>query len=347
VSGLDARPPGAAAPAAGSRWAAAGAFLRRWGISLASLAGGLLTLFVFRRGLERAAWLVGYLLLLWLLFGVATQVRQAFLAAENRARRLVATALDYTIQTLYHGILLFLIPAYYASTTFTSLNAGFFLLLVALAVLATFDPWYSALVHPRPWLGYVFFLVSTFGALNVALPLVGVPPHLALMASAALAVLALAPAACRRGWGWRSGLGITTAAAVLAAALAHGWRAAVPPAPLSLARAALAWDTGTLDSLEPLAGAIPAGELHRRGLLAYTAIYAPAGLTQPVRHVWRREGDVVNVVDLSPVRGGRRDGFRTFSRKTNFPADSTGRWSVDVATGSGQLIGRLRFRVVP
>ena len=45
------------------------------------------------------------------------------------------------------------------------------------------------------------------------------------------------------------------------------------------------------------------------------------------------------------LHGGRRDGFRTFSRKTVLPSDAEGRWSVDVITDSGQLIGRLRFRV--
>jgi hypothetical protein len=133
----------------------------------------------------------------------------------------------------------------------------------------------------------------------------------------------------------------------MAAVLVHGARAAVPPAPLSLARGAIVWDVGSLESPEPVTARIPAHELHRRGLQAQTAIYAPAGLTQPIRHVWRRGGEVVNVIELSPVRGGRRGGFRTFSRKTAFPADPTGPWSVDVATAGGQLIGRLTFRVVP
>jgi hypothetical protein len=114
-----------------------------------------------------------------------------------------------------------------------------------------------------------------------------------------------------------------------------------------LARAELNWTAGTLDSLEPVAGAIRVADLHQRGLVARTAIYAPAGLRQPVEHVWRLNGEIVNVVRLTPVQGGRRDGFRTFSRKTAFPADSVGRWRVDVATEAGQLIGRVRFRVVP
>ena len=81
--------------------------------------------------------------------------------------------------------------------------------------------------------------------------------------------------------------------------------------------------------------------------MAYTAIYAPAGLRQPVEHVWRRNGRLVDIIRLTPVEGGRRDGYRTSSRKTTFPTDSVGRWTVDVMTGSGQLIGRLRFRVIP
>jgi hypothetical protein len=55
----------------------------------------------------------------------------------------------------------------------------------------------------------------------------------------------------------------------------------------------------------------------------------------------------VDVVRLLPVEGGRQEGYRTFSRKTAFPADAAGGWSVDVMTAAGQLIGRLRFRVVP
>ena len=108
----------------------------------------------------------------------------------------------------------------------------------------------------------------------------------------------------------------------------------------------LGWTVGTVDSLEPIAGAIRADDLQQRGLVAYTAIYAPAGLRQPVEHVWRREGRIINVVRLTPIEGGRREGYRTFSRKTAFPTDSIGRWTVDVMTASGQLIGRLRFRVV-
>jgi hypothetical protein len=320
-------------------------FVRRWGISIASFVGGLFTLFVFRRGLPHVGLIVGYLLLLWLLVAVLVQVRDTLATSERRAHRLVLTATEYAVQTLYHGVLLFLLPAYWASTTLTSVNVVLFLALVVLALLATFDPWYQAVVHPRPWIGYVFFLVSLFGALNLALPLIGVPPVAALGIAAWVAVVALTPAVCRaRAWPWSRGFVVTALIGMLATSAALAGRAAIPPAPLFLADSRLGWNVGTVDSLEP-PSPIPAAALLQNGLVAYTAIYAPAGLKQPVDHVWRLEGQIINVIRLTPVEGGRREGYRTFSRKTSFPADPKGRWTVDVTTATGQLIGRLRFRV--
>ena len=324
------------------------AWLAEWGLSLGSLTGGVFTLFFFRRGLPNVAWIVGYLLLLCLVFALLVEMRQPLADSGRRAGRLVITAADYTIQTLSHGLLLFVLPAYYASATLTSLNVFFLLLLVAMALLATFDPWYRAIVHPRPWLGYVFFVVSIFAALNVALPLVGLPPYIALLASAFAASIAVTPVVRRAsGRPWRAALRATVALGVIAATLAAVGCVWIPPAPLFMARAAIMWDVIDLDAIEALPPIISAGEVKQRGLVAYTAIYAPAGLRQRVNHVWKHKGQVGEVVGLSPVLGGRREGYRTYSRKTSFPAEPEGRWSVDVVTASGQLIGRLRFRVVP
>ena len=323
------------------------AWIAEWGVSFASLTGGVFTLFVFRRGLPNVAWIVGYLLLLWLVFAVLVELRQPLAESGRRTGRLVVSAADYTIQTLYHGLLLFVLPAYWASATLTSLNVGFLVVLVLLAILATFDPWYRAIVQPRPWLGYVFFVVSIFAALNVALPLVGLPPIGALMASAFVASLAITPVVRRAGGRtWRAALRVTVALGVVAAALAAVGRAWIPPAPLFMARAAIVWDLPDLDAIEALPTTLSAAEVKERGLVAYTAIYAPAGLRQSVSHVWRHRGRVIEVVSLAPVLGGRREGYRTYSRKTSFPDDAEGRWSVDVVTASGQLIGRLRFRIV-
>jgi hypothetical protein len=322
-------------------------WLRRWGISCASLAGGLLTLFVFRRGLPHVAWIIGYLLLLWLLFALLTQVRQAFETSARRRHRLVRTAVDYTVQTLYHGLLLFVLPAYYAAATPTSVNFAFVVVLAGLVLLATFDPWYDALVHPRPWLGGLFFVVSIFAALNVALPLLGVRPYAALLLSAWASVVAVTPAVRKAfAWPWRVTVLGTSLAGLVAAMVVGAGCIAIPPAPLFVARADIRWNVGSVDALEPVTTAIRVEDLRQRGLTAFTAVYAPAGLRQPVAHVWKHEGRITDVVSFSAVAGGRREGYRTWSRKTAFPADPVGPWTVDVMTTSGQLIGRLSFRVI-
>ncbi|MGH7267480.1 MAG: DUF5924 family protein, partial [Candidatus Rokuibacteriota bacterium] len=179
------------------------AFLTRWAVSLASLVGGLLALLVFRRGLPHVAWIVGYVVVLWLLFVVLTQGRARLLA---RGRRLVLTAGDYTIQTLYHGLLLFVLPGYFASTTFDGASAPFFLALAGAALMTTIDPWYRTLVYPRPWASRTLFGFALFAGLNVALPLVGVPPVWALLGSATLAGLALTPAFLGPRRPWRAAL---------------------------------------------------------------------------------------------------------------------------------------------
>ena len=323
------------------------AWARRWAVSVASLSGGVLTLFVFRRGLPHVAWIVGYVLLVWLLAGVMAQLREPLTQSGRRSHRIVATAVDYTIQTLYHGLLLFCLPAYWAATTLTAPNAAFLGLLVALALVATFDPWYTALVMPHRWARGIYFVVSTFAALNLALPLIGVPPFAALMLAAWAAVAALAPGAARvTRWPWPRALAATVVLGVAMALLVGYGRAVVSPAPLFVARAALGWQVDSTGELQAIDGPLRVADLDGRALVAFTAIYAPAGLLQGVEHVWRREGAVVNVIPLTPVFGGRREGFRTWSRKTSFPLDSVGRWTVDVVTDSGQLIGRLSFRVI-
>jgi len=323
------------------------AWIRRWGVSLASLALGLLTLLVFRRGLPHVGWIVGYLLLLWLLVALLAAARPPL---ETRGRQRMVGAAEYTIQTLYHNLFLFVLPAYFASATLWSVN-GPFVAAVALGALVTaVDPWYRALVRPWRWVERAVFGFSIFAALNVALPLVGVRPIGALLASAGLSGVAMTPAFRRRGtvtW-WRA---FALAGVVAASAIAAVWlgRAAVPPAPIFLARAVAARAVADLEPVEPVAGgALPAAMLAAwGGVVAYTAVHAPAGLRQAIEHVWRRDGAVIGRVPLSPVLGGRAEGFRTWSRRSDVSPPVAGRYTVDVLTASGQLIGRLRFTVTP
>jgi uncharacterized protein DUF5924/DUF2914 family protein len=323
-------------------------WLGGWPISIASLALGVAALFVFRRGLPHVAWIVGYLLLLWLLFVLITQLRAPLV---ERGRRLVLTAADYTIQTLYHNLLLFVLPAYYAAATLDSPNAIFPAMVAAGAVVTAVDPLYRRLVEPRRWLNHALLGFSFFAALNVALPLVGVRPILALEGSAVLSALALAPAFRREGrFGWLRAHATAVAAAVVAIFLIWFARGLVPPAPLFLARAVVARDVADLEPIDPAEDHVLASStvLDWGQLAAYTAVYAPAGVRQVIRHVWWRDRTMLAHVPLpTPVQGGRLHGFRTYSRYTDLKPPVTGHYRVDVLTASGQLIGRLRFTVTP
>ena len=213
-------------------------WLGGWPISIVSLALGLATLFVFRRGLPHVGWIVGYLLLLWLLFVLITELRAPL---TERGRGLVLSAADYTIQTLYHNLLLFVLPAYYAAATLDSRNVVFPALVATGALVTAIDPVYRRVVAPRRWLGHALMGFSIFAALNVALPLVGLQPILALEASAVMAALALAPAFRREGLsGWLRAHALALAAAAVALVLVWFARGLVPPAPLVLARAVAA-----------------------------------------------------------------------------------------------------------
>ncbi len=305
---------------------------------------GFATLVVFRRGLPHVGWIVGYVILLWLLFAGFAQVRQIL---EERGKRLVITAWDYTIQTLCHGLLVFILPGYYASTTFFSGNVWFFLLLVGAALLTSIDPWHRTVVGPRRWAGHLLFALSSFAALTVALPLVGVRPIWALEGSAVLSALALTPALRRSGGSWKGAWIRSGCLAVLAAVLLWYFRAGIPPVPLHLARATAARTVIGMEPIDPFTSVSVAQLREWVGVVAYTAVYAPAGLKEPIAHVWIKDGAPVTTIRLSPVRGGRAQGFRTYSRKGDLGADPVGYWTVDVLAASGQLIGRLRFTVTP
>lgn len=333
------------------RWAALTArypwlgWVEKWGISTGSLALGVLTLLVFRRGIEYFPWFVGYLLLLWLAGVALAEVRQSLLA---RGRRAISLVVDYTVQTLFHGLLLFLLPIYYTSTTLTSANVWFLVALASAALITAIDPWYRAIVLRFHWMEVLLFGFGLFASLNVAFPLLRVPSTWGLLLSGMVSMLALTPI-FRRGpdpsWG-----GALARAGMWGAALAlllWPLRVWIPPVPLHLTRATFARAVIRLEPVQPVSS-LPAEEIRAwGGVAALTAVAAPAGLREPIYHVWRKEGAVVERIALSPVRGGLRTGFRTYSRKTDFGQDPAGSWTVDVLTAHDQLIGRIRLKVTP
>jgi hypothetical protein len=80
-----------------------------------------------------------------------------------------------------------------------------------------------------------------------------------------------------------------------------------------------------------------------RGVVAFAAIRAPAGLSQEIVFEWHHNGELERMT--AKIYGGNVDGYRIFSRKMLFPTDAAGVWIVDVLTPQEQLLRRLRFSV--
>jgi len=128
---------------------------------------------------------------------------------------------------------------------------------------------------------------------------------------------------------------------------AAGWLARlwVPPATLRLTQVAV---TSAIDverrAPQQSLRSLSVERLQADGLYAYTAINAPLGLRETVRHVWLHEGREVDRIELE-VTGGRAEGYRAWTHKRNFPAAAQGRWQVRVLTADDRMIGTLRFTV--
>ena len=238
------------------------------------------------------------------------------------------------MQTLYHGLLLFVLPAYYAAATLTSVNIVFVALLVGAhrSSPPSIPGTTRSCIRGRGS-GAVFFVVSIFAALNVALPLLGVRPYVALLLSAWAAVVAVTPAV-RRAFAWpgvrgrsrpRRGRGRR-------GCVAGVWLHRDPArAAVRRARADVHWNVGDRSSrCEPVASRPSrADELSQRGLTAYTAIYAPAGLRQPVAHVWKQEGRV-RTWSASPrcrAAGARAIARGRARRRSRRIRSGDGRWT--------------------
>ena len=80
----------------------------------------------------------------------------------------------------------------------------------------------------------------------------------------------------------------------------------------------------------------------------YTAIFAPTGLSMIITDEWQhydtdtRAWVTTDVLNF-PINGGREDGYRGYTIKSN---PTPGDWRVNVKNSYGQLIGRVSFTVV-
>jgi hypothetical protein len=163
------------------------------------------------------------------------------------------------------------------------------------------------------------------------LPLLGVSMRASLAIAAAAVVLG-APFIVGRRARHRVAAALLTGAGVVVAALA-GAPLLIPPAPLRFVSGAM----GTRVVERALVDARAAFEPPPERLVCLTAIAAPRGLKDRLRHIWRQDDKARGAAALE-IRGGRALGFRAWSFQR---APTAGRWSCTVETESGQVLGRV------
>jgi len=81
----------------------------------------------------------------------------------------------------------------------------------------------------------------------------------------------------------------------------------------------------------------------------YSAIFSPKYLNITIIHEWQYYDQIKKKwVTSSTIRlnviGGREDGFRTYSMRSNL---TNGKWRVNIKTETDQIIGCVRFNIIP
>ncbi|KJU78605.1 membrane protein [Ectopseudomonas oleovorans] len=317
---------------------------------------GLVALFGFCSGVasfllvDRQAYLAKVL-------GVVLLVSWVWLILENLLRERIARRfgfelplplLRYGTQMIHQESLFFVLPFFFITTTWNSGQLLFSGLLAIAALASITDPIYYRWLAPRRWLLLIFHSLALFAVMLTALPIIF---HLSTPQSYRIALLiatllALPSLPGLIGFtGWRR---IVLLAALPLAMASAGWvaRAWVPPATLWLTEVAISdrFDGEQRTPGESLQQISPQ-QLRDDGLYAYTSINAPRGLNERIYHVWQHNGREVDRIALD-INGGRKEGYRAWTHKLNFPASPEGRWQVRVVTEAGQMIGVLRFDVV-
>jgi hypothetical protein len=324
-----------------------------WLHSLYALGLGASVVVFSRRGFAYSRWLVAFLGAAWLILGL---VFRWYAGGEPRQAgtrvRLRFFVMTYVLKNLYQAMLFFLLPFYWRSTTLDAPNRWFLVLLGVCALVSTLDVVFDQAVMRFRWLASLFYGVTLFSCLNLVVPALFPATqtlHATLVAAVAAAIALWSLHVTRRlltipGAAVLAGVGLLVLCAGSAVAVSR-LRAAIPPVPLHVAHGAVGPRVLPDGRLE-----LEVTKLHRAQLVqmvAVTDVDAQAGLGDRLRHVWRHRGAEVPIARAAEVEPGPARTLRLRSRlaAAEVPADPTGRWSVDVETEGGQLVGRVRFEV--
>jgi hypothetical protein len=341
------------------------AFMKRhgrklwWLHSAYALGLGITVVTFAQKGFDHARWLAVTASAAWLLvvlffrlFGSGRQQSHEHAAPKAKLKFF---AMTYALKNLYQGMLFFLLPFYWKSTTFDSPNAWFVVLLGACALLSTLDIVFDRVVFKFRALASVFHGVALFGCLVLIVPALFPDTRTltSLLTATAVTVIAFwtihMDLKMLRDKRW---LGLFAATLVAAVGIAYQGRTALPPVPMYLAHGAV----GPMLLPDGRLG-MEVRDLHPAvidKLIAITDVVVPGGKGDRLVHVWRHDGNEVHRATEStlhvPPAGESKDKgtirLRSALTDRQLPARLVGSWSIDVETQDGQLVGRVSFTVL-
>ncbi len=331
-----------------------------WLHSLYALGLGAFVVTFAQKGFEHARWLSVSLGVAWFLVVVffrlfdpgAPRADVATLPLTGRlvkARARVFFVMSYALKNLYQGMLFFLLPFYWKSTTFDAPNVWFVWLLGLCAIVSTLDIVFDRVLLRFRVVASIFHAVTLFACINLVVP--ALFPETRTLASllwaAGLAVVSFWTLHVRAS-AMKKRLNVALFVTSLAGGLGlvYAIRRTIPPVPMHLSSAAVGHEQLPDGRLT-----MEVRSLHYsviRQLIAVTDVVVPGGEGDQLTHVWRHDGSEVHraTEDTSRVPGP----FGTVRLRSSLteealPPNLVGRWSVDVETADGQLVGRAPFTV--
>jgi hypothetical protein len=325
-----------------------------WLHSAYALALGAGVVAFARKGFDHARWLAVSLGIAWLLVVLLFRLFGAgeprSLDASDAKRRVHFYVMTYALKNLYQGMLFFLLPFYWKSTTLDAPNLWFVVVLGICAVVSTLDIVFDRVLMRTRWLASTFHGTTLFGCLNLVIPALFPDTRtlFTLLAAAAVAVVSfwtlhVTPRQLKK----KIYIGLFALSLAIGVGGAYAVRAAIPPVPMYLSSSAVGpkqLDDGRL--------AMEVKALHPsviQELIAVTDVVVPGGKGDRLRHVWKHGGLEVHRSSEETSRIAAPKGvvrLRSSLTEHDLPADLVGGWAVDVETEDGQLVGRTEFDVV-
>lgn len=322
-------------------------FIKRYPgvIAFFGFCSGIGSFILVDRQAKLATWIAVILLVSWLWLMVENSA--VALLTKLLKREIPQPLLRYATQMIHQESLFFVLPFFFVTTTWNSGQLAFTGVLAAAGLISIIDPLYYKWLAPRRWLFMALHTLTLFAALLTALPIIlhlttAESYKLSLIIAMLLSFPSLASSFPLNSWKRGAGLVLMTLAIGAAGWMLRSW---VPPATLWLTEVAVStqFDNQNRTPGESIQE-IGVNQLRSTGLYAYTSINAPRGLDERIYHVWRHNGEEVDRIALD-IHGGRKEGYRAWTHKQNFPPDVLGKWQVRVLTEDGQMIGVLRFEV--